>query len=99
MENYAGDLNRRCKAKTLFAESVMSNMTYQSAARLYGIRNELRIPYIDHDEDIEEMDGNLIHRSTQPLYHGYCFRHPRRQVTIETVGNMVGHDIRKLLSK
>lgn len=98
MENYAGDVNRRCKAKNLFAESVATNMKFQSATRLYALREGLEVPYIDLKTTIEEQpSSSLFCVSSLGKYKGYSFRHPRRAVSVSEAEEILGSDIKARL--
>lgn len=96
MENFVGDTNRRCNANTMFAESVAENLKIQSAARLYSLQHDIHINFLD--DEPKPASPNLFFTSEDPKHKGYCFKHPKRILSMADAEIMVQIPLMKLLT-
>ena len=101
MDNYAGKITRNCNATALFAESVTESRKTAIAAKHVAIYTGIEIPFLpDCEEDDVENDekDNLTFKSSQDYLQGVSFLHPKEEMTVQHLSQLLGCDCLSLIS-
>lgn len=96
MDNYIGDLDRTCKAKTRFAEAVSERLKVEEATRILYNRSVFNFQF-GADTWEESIDIRRLSRKGRDGYGSIVFHHPRRVTSIRIMGEDLGVNLQRMM--
>lgn len=99
MENFIGYVKNRCNAKYKFGESIMNNLKFETATKLFC--QSFSIPFqkvsLFPEDQVEKKSSTPSSIPSSPHLEGFKFLHPVRKFTVSELSKLTGLNIRKLL--